>query len=139
MYDRAASPAVLLHCHRVTSCANVNGMPWFAFDMVQGCGCKEPFQCWIDFAGFPYEMVPRSAFDQAKRPFRKPWCAKCNPNPPAGPGPARRARTSKRRAVRPADTGLDTGLDTDLNTDLNTDLDYDYDQDRRYEDGWPMP
>jgi hypothetical protein len=76
-------------------------MPWFVFEIRQGCGCKESFQCRIDLADFPYDAVPRVAFDELKQQFRKARCAKCRPAPPR---PPRAGRTTTRRNVRTDDT-----------------------------------
>ena len=86
-----------MHCHSVSCCANVKGMPKYAFDVRQGCGCVESFQAYLDLAGFSYIEVSLAAFVQIKRKFRKRWCARCDPR--ATPPPPRKTRTRIRRDV----------------------------------------
>jgi hypothetical protein len=86
-------------------------MPWFVFDVKQGCGCKEAFQCRVDLADLPYDAVPRLAFDEVKQQFRKRRCARCEARLRPAPGrQPRRGRTTRRRNVRAGDTD---GFDPD--------------------------
>ena len=105
-------------------------MPQFVFDIKQGCGCKESFQCSLDLADFPYDAVPREAFDEVKARFRKRMCSRCMARfrPALGRQP-RRGRATRRRDVRTDDTDVadadghyPDGYDPDrLDTDFGLD------------------